>query len=157
LVVTDNRVCVTDSVTDSDLGVTDNRLAVTDNIPDFGGENCQCQHCRQNRAGGNKLTINHGPHKSAAELQPGEVNRASLPGDPDYIPVRGKAVSAAYEITGGKVYGRQAVRYNLKEQWGTRPLPDSPDDRPVIGSRGRYKRQDNRLYQIDSTGKSILL
>lgn len=50
----------------------------------FGQPDCACLHCRANKANGGKLTINHGSYKTADQLEPNEVNRVSLPGDPDY-------------------------------------------------------------------------
>lgn len=43
-----------------------------------------CQHCQANNPHKVPLSINHGPHKHAAELEDNEVNRVSLPGDEDY-------------------------------------------------------------------------
>jgi hypothetical protein len=67
--------------------------AVTPVIPvrpaNFGLFDCQCMHCRQNRANGSKLVINHGPAKAIGKLGPNEVNRVSLPGDVDYDGVCG--------------------------------------------------------------------
>lgn len=58
-----------------------------------------------------------------------------------------------YEIVADqKVYGRQAVKYQLKEAWDTRPMPDSPGDVPVPDNRGLYKRPDGTTYQIDACG-----
>jgi hypothetical protein len=45
---------------------------------------CTCKHCQQNRATGARLSINHGDYKPAEELESGEVNRVSMPGDVDY-------------------------------------------------------------------------
>lgn len=56
-------------------------------IPDYGQADCQCKHCKQNRTNGGKHTINHGPYKTASQLADNEVNRVSLPGDPDYVGV----------------------------------------------------------------------
>lgn len=53
----------------------------------YGLENCTCQHCQQNRRSSNKLIINHGAYKKAADLGPFEVNRQILPGDIDYVGV----------------------------------------------------------------------
>ena len=58
-----------------------------------------------------------------------------------------------YEIVEGeKVYGRQAVRYQLKERWDTRPSPDSPDDSPRPFNRCVYDRPDGSSYLIDACG-----
>ena len=70
-------------------GVTDKALQLEDLpcvIPHFGQPDCQCRHCQNKRAAGGMLTINHGPLKTRAELATSEVNRVSLPGDPDYNP-----------------------------------------------------------------------
>jgi hypothetical protein len=50
----------------------------------YGQPDCQCKHCRQNRANKSKLVINHGDYKKASELADNEVNRVTLPGDVDY-------------------------------------------------------------------------
>ena len=47
----------------------------------FGQEDCECRHCRNNRNSGGKLIINHGEPKP---MGVNEVNRVSLPGDVDY-------------------------------------------------------------------------
>ncbi len=59
---------------------------ITPAISNFGQSDCQCQHCQNNRAifKGEKYVINHGPYKSAGQLGEKELNRVSLPGDPDY-------------------------------------------------------------------------
>lgn len=51
----------------------------------YGQPDCQCQHCQNNRKLGNHLVINHWPYKTGTELLFGEMNRVTLPGDPDYI------------------------------------------------------------------------
>ena len=57
-------------------------------LPDnFGQSDCQCMHCQQNRGQGYKFTINHGTYKPDYQLSKNEVNRVSLPGDPDYTGV----------------------------------------------------------------------
>jgi len=56
-------------------------------IPGFGGPDCACLHCQQNRRSKHPLAINHGPWLPADRLQPGQVNRQTLPGDPDYVGV----------------------------------------------------------------------
>jgi len=53
-------------------------------IPNYGQPDCQCKHCQQTRNNKSNLILNHGPHKTAGELGPNELNRVSLPGDPDY-------------------------------------------------------------------------
>lgn len=58
---------------------------LTHGLPaNYGQPDCECKHCRANRAHGSKHTINHGPYKPFVQLKPGEVNRVSLPGDVDY-------------------------------------------------------------------------
>ena len=54
------------------------------NAPDYGGSQCGCTHCQQNRTNGTKHTLNHGPYKPAHELGTNELNRVALPGDQDY-------------------------------------------------------------------------
>lgn len=61
--------------------------AIIPNIPNYGQPDCQCMHCQQNRANGNKSIINHGPYKPYQALAKNEANRVSLPGDPDYAGV----------------------------------------------------------------------
>lgn len=56
-------------------------------IPNYGQADCQCKHCQSNRANGSRHTINHGDYKPAALLGATELNRAALPGDPDYAGV----------------------------------------------------------------------
>lgn len=51
----------------------------------FGQPDCECRHCRNNRASGLSKLINHGPYKPASELFSGELNRVALPGDVDYV------------------------------------------------------------------------
>ena len=49
------------------------------------GPDCPCMHCTQARANnGSNNHIWHGELLTAGELQPGQVNRVSLPGDLDY-------------------------------------------------------------------------
>ncbi len=50
----------------------------------FGQPDCECKHCRNNRANGSKHRINHGPYKTAGELADNELNRVTFPSDPDY-------------------------------------------------------------------------
>ena len=64
----------------------------------FGQADCQCQHCRNNRAGGSKHIINHGKYKTAAELGANELNRVSLPGDVDYSSDRDDVDDARHEL-----------------------------------------------------------
>ena len=53
-------------------------------IKNFGESDCECQMCKTNRVNGNHHIINHGAWKPARELGVGELNRVTLPGDPDY-------------------------------------------------------------------------
>ncbi len=48
------------------------------------------------------------------------------------------------------VYGRPAISCS---EFSSRPEPEQPDDKPVSGNRGRYRRLDGTEYQIDSVGK----
>lgn len=50
----------------------------------FGQADCECRHCRANRANGSKLKINHDSNKTINKLGKNEVNRVALPGDVDY-------------------------------------------------------------------------
>jgi len=58
-------------------------------------------------------------------------------------------------IFGQRVYGRQAVKYDLQEAWDLRPEPESPGDRPKPLNRGKYIRPDGSEYQIDAIGGII--
>lgn len=53
-------------------------------ILNYGLPGCMCQHCQNNRATGNKHTLNHGAFKPFSELGYNELNRVSLLGDVDY-------------------------------------------------------------------------
>ena len=53
-------------------------------IENFGESDCECTDCKLNRLNGNHHVINHGDWKPAVELGPSELNRVTLPGDPDY-------------------------------------------------------------------------
>lgn len=72
-------------------GITDDNTAegITEPnaIPNYSQPDCECMHCRANRANGNKHAINHGPYKPHYQLAKNELNRVALPGDPDYIGV----------------------------------------------------------------------
>ncbi len=57
-------------------------------------------------------------------------------------------------VTGGKVYGRQEVKF-ASGQWLSRPEPLNPDDKPHTGGRGKYTRQDGSVYQFDSSGTAF--
>jgi len=61
----------------------------------------------------------------------------------------------SFVIADGKVYYRQAVRFDVTEAWETRPLPLNDTDQPVLNNRGRYKRADSTVYQFDACGKSF--
>lgn len=61
------------------------KINPADTIPNYGQENCECMHCKSKRTNKSKNIINHGPFKPAKELETDEINRVSLPGDPDYV------------------------------------------------------------------------
>ena len=63
---------------------SDKRTDIGARPVNWGQPDCECYHCLTNKANGNKHTINHGAYKSASELADKELNRVSLPGDPDY-------------------------------------------------------------------------
>lgn len=68
------------------------------------------------------------------------------------------SVPTAYTtVDDSKVYGRQAVRYELSEPWNLRPEPLSLDDVPVPNNRGRYTRPDSSQYLFDYLGKAFEL
>ncbi len=69
------------------LQATEVQYLVQQSIPNYGQSDCECRHCQTNRANGNKHTINHGPYKTAGQLAERELNRVSLPGDPDHAGV----------------------------------------------------------------------
>ena len=69
------------SRTVTDETVTDETVTLPDS---YGSPDCACQHCRINRANGNKHVINHGPNKPASRLAANELNRVPLPDDMDY-------------------------------------------------------------------------
>ncbi len=50
----------------------------------YGQSDCECMHCQSKRINNSKNIINHGPYKTQYELDEHEINRVSLPGDPDY-------------------------------------------------------------------------
>jgi len=69
----------------------------------------------------------------------------------------GQTKSDRYTIVPDKkVYGRQAVSYgresNEYTEWETRPMPENPEDVPVKGNRGIYKRKNGTKYLIDALG-----
>lgn len=64
-----------------------------------------------------------------------------------------KCDTLEYVTLEGKIYGRQAVRYDLHEAWYLRPEPLSPNDRPKPLNRGKYIRPDGSEYQFDCIGK----
>jgi len=45
---------------------------------------CNACQCNESKPPAKRLTINHRPHKGADELQDNEINRVSVPGEPDY-------------------------------------------------------------------------
>ena len=69
----------------SDAKVSVPELSVPTVLPaNFGLENCECRHCKQNRHNKSKHVLNHGAYKPAGQLAANELNRVSLPGDVDY-------------------------------------------------------------------------
>ena len=74
--------------------VTDNGDSNAPDILAFGGPDCQCRHCQQNRRQGSRHVLNHGPYKSARVLASNELNRVPLPGDPDYVWHEGTGLQA---------------------------------------------------------------
>jgi len=69
----------------TDKSVTRNATPIIEDLPaNFGQDDCECRHCRNNRAKGSPHTLNHGPHKLAGALSKNELNRVALPGDVDY-------------------------------------------------------------------------
>ncbi len=58
--------------------------STTASIPNYGQPDCECMHCKSNRANGSRHTLNHNTPKKAVELADNELNRVSLPSDPDY-------------------------------------------------------------------------
>ena len=69
------------------------------------------------------------------------------------------SVPQPYELVPGElVYSRPAVKYpQHREQWDTRPEPDSPSDIPVKDTRGKYERANGACYQIDASGKAHVI
>lgn len=65
----------------------------------YGQPNCECMHCKANRARGNKYVLNHGAHKTVEELGSNELNRVSVPGDIDYTPNQSKPDSSGATST----------------------------------------------------------
>ncbi len=57
-------------------------------------------------------------------------------------------------VENAKVYGRQAVKYDIPEAWELRPEPLSPDDQPKPKNRGKYIRPDGTEYLFDACGKA---
>jgi len=76
-----NAVMVTNSNGNGNAPVTVTPVTMPAN---YGQPDCECRHCQNNRRQNNRLLINHGPYKTAAELKSNEVNRQSMPGDADY-------------------------------------------------------------------------
>ncbi len=62
------------------------------------------------------------------------------------------SVPPYFLIPDTEVYGRRAVRYELREAWNFRPEPLTLTDEPLAENRGRYTRQDGTQYQFDSAG-----
>jgi hypothetical protein len=63
-------------------------LEQSDILPaNFGQPDCECMHCRAVKSNGLKVRLNHGPNKTASQLDLNELNRVALPGDPDYVGV----------------------------------------------------------------------
>ncbi len=50
----------------------------------YGLPDCECQHCKSNRASGSRYFLNHYTYKAAGHLSSNELNRVALPGDVDY-------------------------------------------------------------------------
>ena len=71
--------------------------------------------------------------------------------------VTNQSVTPEYVTVEGKVYGRQAVRYDLREAWELRPEPLDPHDIPLLNNRGRYTRPDGSQYQFDACGTAFEL
>lgn len=90
------HVCPDKSKTDKQVGQrakdakTLQLLGTGEGVVNFGKSDCQCKHCQSNRANNGRLVINHGPYKPVGQLADHEVNRVSLPGDPDYVGVATK-------------------------------------------------------------------
>lgn len=73
------------SQTRTDLAAKPEQAGLTNpNIENYSQSDCKCQMCRSSANNGYKHTINHGDYKPAVELADKELNRVSLPGDPDY-------------------------------------------------------------------------
>ena len=76
---------ITEGITSEGITQTIDLEPVIPNMPaNYGTDDCTCRHCQNNRAQGNRLTINHGAYKDASQLKSDEVNRQSLPGADDY-------------------------------------------------------------------------
>ena len=76
---------ITEGITSEGITHTIDIEPVIPNMPaNYGTDTCTCRHCQNNRAQGMRLTINHGPYKTAVELKGNEVNRQTMPGDADY-------------------------------------------------------------------------
>ena len=76
---------ITEGITSEGITHTIDIEPVIPNMPtNYGTDTCTCRHCQNNRRQNNRLSINHGPYKTAAELKGNEVNRQAMPGDADY-------------------------------------------------------------------------
>ena len=77
------------NVTESPGSVTKCNGNVTPDVTDFGGPDCQCDHCRQTRA--------HGKDKRRNQLDEAGIdgNRVSVPGDADYVTLTGRTQGEA--------------------------------------------------------------
>jgi hypothetical protein len=53
----------------------------------YGLSNCACLHCRATKSNKSDKILNHGAYKHGEQLAANELNRVSLPGDIDYVPV----------------------------------------------------------------------
>ncbi len=78
-----NTEALIETVTEPE-SVTVTPEVVTLRPPNFGLSDCGCLHCQQSAG---RLTLNHGPWKSASTLEPRGYNRVPLPGDVDYVGV----------------------------------------------------------------------
>lgn len=62
-------------------------VTLADKPGKYGQVDCDCQHCKSNRATGSRHVLNHGAYKHADQLDGNELNRVTLPGDVDYVGV----------------------------------------------------------------------
>ena len=76
---------ITEGITSQGITWPKDVTPVIPNMPvNYSQPECECRHCQNNRRQNNRLFINHGPYKTAAELKSNEVNRQAMPGDADY-------------------------------------------------------------------------